>query len=290
MKPDMMGKVMSFQPDSDPGGVQEAEEESSFTLQALLFGAFEAATLLWMLFFIWNLIILQEPFIIIFLAFGFVTHLAFQVTTSSMDVGGVRQALESLEETVDKDTTMQILSELRSLPPQITITAEAYHHESKGTSHHRTEHVSIDHRETAVFNYGCWSDISGKLMGLEKYQIVSIAVLPEYICADEETDQALRDLEHSLTSLCKQHRRSVRTTQSVRLAHPNYPVTDRRIFVASNRAAKRSWWLRTRIYALCRYGCPFGGTLYRWLFHGMMTTVRYRLVKQVSVLVTIDDV
>lgn len=286
--PGMVGKVT--QPDADLGGVQEAEEESCFTMQTMLVAAFEGFTLVWMLFFLWNMCILGEPSIFIFLVFGYAFHLAIQCVLSSVDISGVQQALASLEETMDKDTTADILDELRATPPQITIKAEAYHHESKGTTSHRTEHVSIDHRETSSFNYGSWSDISGKLWGLDKYKIVSIAVLPEYICADEETDQSLRELEQSLTNVCRQYRRSVRTTHSVRLAHPRYPVEDRRVFVTMARGTTRPWWLSSRIYAISRFGCPFCGTMYRWLFHNGMATVRYRLVKQVSILVAVDAV
>lgn len=290
MGPGMMGKVKSVPEDSDPGGVQEAEEESCVTTQTIFFAAVEGATLAWLFFFFWTLATLKEASVLFLVFVGLGLHLLTQCLVSSIDIGGVQQALASLEENVDKATTADILEELRALPPKINLVSEAYHHEYKGASTHRTEQVTIDHRETAAFHFGSWSDISGKLLGTEKYKFLSIAIVPEFVCADDETDQSLRELEQSLTNICRQYGRSVRLTHNVRLAHPKYPVEERRAFVAMAHGVERPWWTSSRMYAAFRFGCPFLGTVYRWLFHNRLTTVRYRLVKQVSVTLASDAV
>merc|ERR1740121_2136517 len=225
----------------------------------------------------------------VFVFFGYAVHWFAQCVLSVTDVGGVRQALASLEEAMDKEEVLRLFEELRATPPEILVTAEACRSEPEGASASKYHTVRagvdrIDFCETLPFLFSSWSDVSGKLLGLDQYRLVSIAVVPDFICADEETEQSLRELEHVLADACRRHGASMRLSQSVCLPHPRYPVACRRVFVARSQGAGSPWWLSSDVYALGRFVCPFFGVVYRWLFHIQVTAVRYKLTKHISVL------
>merc|ERR1719433_1095403 len=220
------------------------------------------------------------PFALVGFGFNIAVQLNF------VNVGRVHEALASLAEAPDHESTTRIIEEFRPTPARIELEVEAFHMAKlSAQSTQRTKRV-VDHTERATFEYAAWSDVSGDLQ-LNEAKTVCILVQAKYISADDDTTRSIVEQQQRLYKACAQHVDSRSTISdcaaSVRVEHPSYPVDNARLFIVTPRCSSAPFWCRRSVYSVVRFLFPGLGSAYRFLFHYSLSTLRYNLVMKVSI-------
>merc|ERR1719282_830987 len=149
----------------------------------------------------------------------------------------------------------------------------------------RVKSELIDHTENADFHYDSWKDVSGHIRGLENYKFAIVEAVAMLQCADQATTMSLNDLEQRLLDSCREacpKYLQLRTSKVVCLMHPNYEVKGVRVFATRSPGITTPVWMNNYFYMVCRFACPFLGTVYRLLFFRTMPTIRYKIIKRVT--------
>jgi len=208
---------------------------------------------------------------------------------SCTDPAAVNEKLESLDKGMDDDATADVFDELRKVPPEVTVIAQASHREWKdrpgGDATDRTLETVIDHTERAKFSYASWKDVSGRAAGLDKYKVAAVEVAPRIKCADRETTASLKTLTEGLLDICRRYRGSdVNSWQAITLTHPKgFTVNGSRVFVTSSAGERPPFWMRKLNYTACRFLWPGLGAIYRLLVFTSLVNLRYTITKSLSV-------
>merc|ERR1719330_450470 len=222
--------------------------------------------------------------VLFYAAVAFGCHIAVQ-HAFAVNVGRVDEALASLAEAPDHESATRIIEEFRPTPARIEFEVEAFHMEKNPNSTEHNKRV-VDYTERATFEYAAWSDVSGDLQ-LNEAKTVCIMVQAKYISADDDTTRSIVEEQQRLCEACAQHVDSRSTISicaaSVRVEHPSYPVDNARLFIVTPRGSSAPFWCRRSVYFVARFLFPGLGSAYRFLFHSSISTLRYNLVKKVSI-------
>lgn len=206
---------------------------------------------------------------------------------SCTDPAAVNQTLQSLDEGMDDEATAAVFDELRKVPAEVTVIAEASHQEWKDRGEDRTLETVIDHRERANFPYASWKDVSGRAAGLDQYKVAAVEVVPRISSADAETRASLKSLTDKLLDICRRYRHGggdVKSYQAIRLNHPKgLTVNGSRVFVTSSAGENAPWWMGKANYTACRFLWPGLGAIYRLLVFKSLANLRYTITKSISV-------
>lgn len=269
-------------------GEHHVEDAGTFGGQGstvCFFAAFECFTCVWLSLCIFAMLS-GQPILIIFVLFGCCFHCCTQCIVGFVDIGNVKQMLESLKDGMDDGETAHVIEELKKVPPKVKVIAEAYHettdHNSDGPSSTTTH---IDHTEEKDFVYASWKDMSGHLTGLDEYKVASIEVVPK-IQTDAGTDASLTSLTEQLLTKCRQaaRGRQTRSRQKISLNHPKYEVGEAgKVFITCSPGEKPAGWMSTENYDMCRFAWPGLGSLYRIRFFTSVANLRYTMTKLISV-------
>eukprot|EP00929_Paragymnodinium_shiwhaense_P021541 TRINITY_DN14016_c0_g1_i1.p1 TRINITY_DN14016_c0_g1~~TRINITY_DN14016_c0_g1_i1.p1 ORF type:complete len:186 (+),score=8.80 TRINITY_DN14016_c0_g1_i1:561-1118(+) len=172
---------------------------------------------------------------------------------------------------------------MRRIPPKVELYAKAYHTEQRQSGHDQGPNtVTVtDHVEKAEFKYASWRDDSGRIAGLDKYDVASVQVEAGFECGDEATRKNFTAQMGRMVEICKQYRQSVMSGTEVTIVHPKLSLKDPVKIFTRSPGAKASWWMSLGIYDRCRFVFPVAGTLYRCAFLSRVKHVRYKIMKTV---------
>lgn len=184
---------------------------------------------------------------------------------------------------LEDQSAWAFIQDMHTMVPEITITIECYHFETKAADRNLSEGRSSSKTETKLvvtfeqdypFTYGCCVDASEQeLPPLEQGRLTRIKVDPHILLGDSQTRKDFAEQQERLVAINKYRDENI--SMSIK---KEIPGLDKRFSAYGDLAAK-SWWIRPRYFWLATV--LFLSWPYRWLFRAMTPKIHYALTKKI---------